>query len=99
MKQYCLCAFVIEIEKCINENLEEYISDVIDSPDKAKVKELFLENNLQAFEGLGYEYDFGLVWKRVFIVDGNLVKIICFGGNKFMNSNRPQSFFNSVKFY
>jgi uncharacterized protein YbaP (TraB family) len=91
-------AFVIEIEKCINENLDEYISDVIDSPDKAKVKELFLENNLQTYDGLGYEYDFGLVWKRVFIVNGNLVKIMCFGGNKFMNSNRPQTFFNSVKF-
>ncbi|MES2588678.1 MAG: TraB/GumN family protein [Bacteroidota bacterium] len=90
--------FVIEIENSQDDNLKEYAADVIDLPEKSTVTEVKHQGEIQAFEGIGYEYAAGLSWKRVFIVDGKLIKLICYGGNKFMNSNRPQSFFNQVVF-
>ncbi len=90
--------FVIEIENSQNDNLAEYAADVIDLPEKSNFTELKHQNSIQAFEGVGYEYAAGLSWKRIFIVNGKLIKLICYGGNKFMNSNRPQAFFNKVIF-
>ncbi len=90
--------YIIEIEKLMDENLAEYAADVIDLPEESKVHEILHQNKIQAFEGIGYEFNAGLSWKRVFIINGNLVKLICYGGNKFMNSNRPKNFFNQVSF-
>ena len=91
--------FVIEIEPATDSNIEGYINQVIMPPENAKVNKILHQNSILGFEGIGYEYAVGLSWKRVFIINGKLVKLICYGGNKFMHSNRPQAFFNQVLFY
>jgi uncharacterized protein YbaP (TraB family) len=91
-------SYVIEIENLINENFTDYAEDVIDLPDGSKMTELKHQETILAYEAIGYDYIGGLSWKRVFVVNNKLVKLICYGGNKFMNSNRPQNFFNQVVF-
>lgn len=91
-------AYIIEIEPATDSNIDTYVDQVIMPPEKASIQKLLHQNTIQAFEGIGYEYGVGLSWKRVFIHDGKLIKLICYGGNKFMNSNRPQVFFSQVKF-
>lgn len=90
--------YVVEIESIANEDLQSYIEDVMESPAGSKMEEMKHQERYQAFEGISFDYMSGLCWKRVFVVDGKLIKLICYGGNKFMNSNRPKSFFNSVVF-
>jgi uncharacterized protein YbaP (TraB family) len=90
--------YIIEIEQATNSNLKDYYKQVINPPEKAKIKSIMHQNIIEAYEGIGYEYGIGDCWKRIFIKDGNLVKLICYGGNKFMNSNRPITFFNHVVF-
>lgn len=92
-------SFVIEIEPASDANLESYYKQVIMPPEKAIPTKIMHQNTIVAFEGIGYEYGVGLSWKRVFLHKGKLVKLICYGGNKFMHSNRPQAFFNQVVFY
>jgi len=41
-------------------------------------------------------YSQGLTWVRIIINKEFVVKITCSGGNKFMNSDRPNRFFNQV---
>lgn len=36
----------------------------------------------------------GYQWKRIFIKNGFTYELICYGGNKFMHSDRPQTYFN-----
>jgi uncharacterized protein YbaP (TraB family) len=91
-------SYIIEIETLVDERFTEYAQDIIDLPDGSKMIELKHQGNILAFEGVGFDYIGGLSWKRVFVVNNKLVKLICFGGNKFMNSNRPQNFFNKVIF-
>lgn len=90
--------YIIEIETLFEDDLSLYIKDVIDPPEKSKIAEIKHQNAFIAYEGIGYEYGAGLSWKRVFVYQNKLVKLICFGGNKFMNSNRPQAFFEKVIF-
>lgn len=90
--------YVIEIEDLGSQNLAEFASQVINTPEKSTITKITHPGNIEAYEGIGYEYGAGLSWKRVFEVNGKLVKLICYGGNKFMNSNRPKSFFDHVIF-
>lgn len=91
-------SYIIEIEDLQDADLGSYAADVINTPEKSSVSRLMHQGKYEAFEGVGYEYAAGLSWKRVFIVNGKLVKLICYGGNKFMNSNRPKNFFDKVVF-
>lgn len=63
-----------------------------------KPKELKLPDGTLALEGMVKNSLFGYQWKRIFVKDGITYELICFGGNKFMHSNRPQLFFNRFKF-
>lgn len=90
--------YIIEFESLFEANLSTYVRDLIDPPDKSKIAEIKHQQVIQAYEGIGYEYGAGLAWKRVFVYKDKVVKLICYGGNKFMNSNRPQAFFNKVLF-
>lgn len=90
--------FIIEVEELLDTKLKDYASDVINSPDNSSISEIMHQGAIPAYEGIGYEFGAGLCWKRVFAVDGKLVKLICYGGNKFMNSNRPKNFFEKVIF-
>ncbi|TNE55901.1 MAG: TraB/GumN family protein [Bacteroidetes bacterium] len=90
--------YVIELEKVYERNFSEYAEDLIDPPKNGSVEEILHQQKIPAYEGIGFEYGVGLCWKRVFEYQGNLVKLMCYGGNKFMNSNRPTNFFNQVIF-
>lgn len=91
-------AFIVEIEQATDSNIDVYVDQVIMPPENAKITKIMHQNSIPAYEGVGFEYGVGLSWKRVFIHNGKLVKLICYGGNKFMNSNRPQSYFNQIIF-
>ena len=92
--------YVIEIESEyeFDVDLATYIGEIMDSPEEAKFEEVKHQDAIKAFKGIGYEYGAGLSWKKVFVYKNKLIRLICYGGNKFMNSNRPQSFFDQVKF-
>ncbi|MCE3296691.1 MAG: hypothetical protein K0R65_2405 [Crocinitomicaceae bacterium] len=91
-------SYIIEIEDLQDSDLGSYAADVINVPEKSSITKVMHQGKIEAYEGIGYEYAAGLSWKRVFIVNGKLVKLICYGGNKFMNSNRPKNFFDKVVF-
>jgi len=77
------------------EDLSECKSEFIDNQ-RQRPKEIVLENGLKAVEGLYHDEWKGLQWKRVIIKDNLTYILICYGGNKFMHSNRPQSYFNKL---
>lgn len=77
------------------EDLSECKSEFIDNQ-RQRPKEIVLENGLKAVEGLYHDEWKGLQWKRVIIKDNLTYILICYGGNKFMHSNRPQSYFSKL---
>lgn len=92
--------FSVTIEKMDGEiALSSQIDDLMNKAEKSEIREIVLPNGSTAYEGIGYELDYGLCWKRIFVHDGHLFRLICFGGNKFMNSNRPKQFFERVVLY
>jgi len=89
--------FRIEIEPTYkNYTLQKYVESVFNSPEKAIIKQIELPNNSIAYEGISNQYGIGNCWLRIFIHRGQLFKVSCYGGNKFMNSKRYQTFFDRV---
>lgn len=82
-----------------NRELKAQLEDLFSSPKTSKPKELTLDKDIKAYEGLTYIYEIGDCWRRVFIYKGNVFKITCFGGNKFMNSDRYKTFFNRIQLH
>jgi uncharacterized protein YbaP (TraB family) len=78
-----------------DDKLSDYKATFIDNQ-RVRPTELTLENGLKAVEGM-YRDDWkGLQWKRV-IIKGDLTYIlICYGGNKFMHSDRPKRYFEKL---
>lgn len=77
------------------QTLEECKAEFVDNQ-RQRPKELTLDNGLQAVEGMCLDEWKGLQWKRV-VIKGDLTYIlICYGGNKFMHSDRPQKYFNKL---
>ena len=56
--------------------------------------ELTLEDGTYAIEGIVKSRIKGYQWKRIFVKNGFTYELICYGGNKFMHSKRPQTYFN-----
>lgn len=79
-----------------NRPLENQLDLFFSSSNNIKPKEIWLSNQIQAFEGSTFIYDIGDCWRRVFIYEGNIFKLTAYGGNKFMNSDRTRRFFNQV---
>lgn len=79
-------------------SLEEQASIYIASPDASNYKHTTLDDGSEIFEGLSDTYPEGLHWVRVTQNDKYLLIIKAYGGNKFMNSNRPNLFFSKVWF-
>lgn len=77
--------------------LGQQLDDFFSSPRNSKISVVHLKDNTKAYEGLTTIYGIGDCWRRVFMLNGNIIKLTCFGGNKFMNSNRYQLFFNRVE--
>lgn len=76
--------------------LEEQASIYIASPNASNYKHLFLDDGSEVFEGLSDTYPEGLHWVRLTQNDKYLLIVKAYGGNKFMNSNRPNLFFSKV---
>jgi uncharacterized protein YbaP (TraB family) len=55
-----------------------------------------LDDGTEYVQGLSDAYPERLTWKRIIINEHLILVIRCQGGNKFMNSDRPNKFFNSV---
>lgn len=89
--------YIIEIER-IGKNyiLSKYIESIFNSPEQTKIKEITLQNELNAYEGLAFVYGTGHCWRRVFIYKDKLIKLSCYGGNKFMSTDRYKRFFDRV---
>lgn len=60
------------------------------------IQEIKLKDGTKAFQGITDIYGTGFSWRRVFVKNGVLYKLTCFGGNKFMNSDRPIRFFEGL---
>lgn len=86
------------VEKYDGANLERFAMDYIQTPENNKINYDVLDDGTLYAQGLSDTYPEGLNWIR--IIEGRDVMVIMkvYGGNKFMNSNRPESFFNRVWF-
>lgn len=89
--------FLIEISKDDSPlSLSSRLGEFFAGPERTQVKEIRLSNDVQAFEGLTTIYGTGDCWRRVFIYKNQVFRLTCFGGNKFMNSDRYKKFFDRV---
>lgn len=89
--------FKIEVYPLEEEvSLEQFAEEYINLPEEAMTKIIDLENGSQAIEGISENYREGITWKRIVPSEKYLFVLIAKGGNKFMNSPRPQLFFDGV---
>jgi uncharacterized protein YbaP (TraB family) len=79
-------------------SLEEIASIYIASPPDSPYKRIIMDDGTEIYEGLSDTYPEGLNWIRVQFGLNYFAVIKAYGGNKFIHSNRPQSFFNKVWF-
>lgn len=84
------------LERQNDYSLSGLLDELFYLPNEATLSEFSLANGVQAFEGITLIDGIGNCWRRVFIYEDRIYKLTCFGGNKFMNSDRPQRFFNRV---
>ncbi len=78
--------------------LEEIALIYIASPPDSPYERKMLDNGTEIYEGLSDTYPEGLNWVRVMFGENYFAVIKTYGGNKFMHSDRPKSFFNKVWF-
>lgn len=89
--------YLIEIETIgKNYNLAKYVESIFNAPEQTKIQEITIQNDIKAYEGLAFVYGTGHCWRRVFIYKNKLIKLSCYGGNKFMSTDRYKKFFNRV---
>jgi uncharacterized protein YbaP (TraB family) len=78
-----------------DDKLSDYKATFIDNQ-RVRPTELTLANGLKAVEGMYHDDWKGLQWKRVIIKDDRTYILICYGGNKFMHSDRPKKYFDRL---
>ena len=76
--------------------LSDKVDDLFYTSQALNIQEIIISNDIQAFEGIANIYGLGDCWRRVFIYKDQLFKLTCYGGNKFMNSDRYKKFFDRV---
>lgn len=86
------------IEKADGQTMETVAMDYIQSPGDSKKTEEILDDGIMYIEGISDSYPEGLSWVRVVESENYFAILKAYGGNKFMNSPRPQNFFNKVWF-
>jgi uncharacterized protein YbaP (TraB family) len=79
-------------------SLEEQAAIYIASPSASQYEHLMLDDGSEVYQGLSDTYPEGLHWIRLLQNDQYLLILKAYGGNKFMNSNRPNLFFSKVWF-
>ena len=77
-------------------SLEEQAAIYIASPDETAYTHAFTDDGIEYFQGISDSYPEGLNWIRIFQNELYFVLVKVYGGNKFMSSNRPNGFFNTV---
>lgn len=77
-------------------SLSSRLGDLFTNSNQSGIIELTLPGGVQAFEGITNIYGTGDCWRRVFIYNDQVFKLTCYGGNKFMNSDRYKRFFDRV---
>ena len=78
--------------------LEEQAAIYIASPDASTYKHSIQDDGTEFYEGISDTYPEGPHWIRLIQNDEYLLILKAYGGNKFMNSNRPKLFFSRVWF-
>jgi len=77
------------------EELADFKAAFIDNQRQRPVEKI-LENGLNIVEGMYLDEWKGLQWRRVMIKDDRVYILICYGGNKFMHSDRPKKYFDRL---
>ena len=77
-------------------SLEEQAAIYIASPDETAYTHAFTDDGIEYFQGISDSYPEGLNWIRICQNELYFVLVKVYGGNKFMSSNRPNGFFNTV---
>jgi hypothetical protein len=72
----------------LDDNRSQFISNKT-----VKVLEIS-DDNAVIIEGLVMHPTKGVQWKRIVQFDDFAYELVCYGGNKFMHSNRPHKFFH-----
>lgn len=89
--------YLVEILTRTDEmDLDALAEELIASPAESPVRMIELENEGIAFEGVADTYPEGYSWVRVTMTEDVVIVLKVYGGNKFMNSNRYQLFFDRV---
>jgi len=70
----------------------------IASPDETFYEQRTLDDGTEICQGISDTYPEGPHWVRLIQSDRYLVIMKAYGGNKFMNSNRPELFFSKIGF-
>lgn len=79
----------------VDGELDDYTDRFIDNQHQHPEK-LTLPGGQKAMEGMVYDPIKGTQWQRIFIHEGRLYALICYGGNKFMHSDRPKKYFDKL---
>jgi uncharacterized protein YbaP (TraB family) len=77
---------------------EEIASIYINPPDGTSITKKIMDNGAMIFQGLSDTYPEGLNFVQIKFGAEHYAVIKCYGGHKFMHSNRPLSFFDKVWF-
>ena len=77
---------------------EEIASIYINPPDGTSITKKIMDNGAMIFQGLSDTYPEGLNFVQIKFGAAHYAVIKCYGGHKFMHSNRPLSFFDKVWF-
>lgn len=92
--------FILEIiQPSEKATLKSLLPELFFTPKSAPAKLVLQNGIIEAYEGITFIYGSGDCWRRVFLYENQLFKLTCYGGNKFMNSNRYKTFFDRVKLY
>lgn len=86
------------LEKQVNWNDFALSYFITDNGDTSVYNTLTLKDGTRAYEGLINENTPNALWVRSFTKNDISYLMYCNGGSKFMNSNRPQEYFNKFEF-
>jgi hypothetical protein len=81
-----------------NLSLKDLADIYIASPNASPYSYQRLDDDTELYEGISDAYPEGVHWVRVAQNDQYVLIMKAYGGNKFMNSNRPKNFFNNIWF-
>ncbi len=89
-------AFELNVCESSTKSIEE-LSSLFDNTEFSSIKMGQTAAGIEYIEGLVLDELTGYQWKRILISNGFRYELSCYGGNKFMHSNRPQTYFNKLK--